>query len=317
MKIFNDIYNIIENSSSIGVVAHKNPDGDTVCSALALVLALSKRGKIAELICDDVIDPKLNIIPRIELFNLRALLSYDTVIVVDSSDISRIGESSKLLPRAKHTISIDHHKTHEKFTEISYLQEASSNCENVYNFISEHYNEYIDATIAEILFAGIITDTGGFGNSSVNSDSHAIASQLLKFNFDSNKIYYHFIKANTYDTFMLKMRSLSKTMFFADRQIAVVVFSQEDFKNTNTNMQNTSGLLYDIINIEEVKIAVGISEVKDKNFKISLRTKGNADAATIAQYFGGGGHTRAAGFVRNGYVENVIDEILKVCADNL
>lgn len=317
MKIFNDIAKILNNSEKIGVVAHINPDGDAVSSALALVLLLKKIGKAAELICDDKLDPKLNILPCIELFNKRELMSYDTVVAVDSSDIDRIGNASKLLNSAKNTIAIDHHITHVKFTETTLVKQTSSTAEIIYEFLKECYKEYIDDNIAEILFTGLITDTGGFGNSSVNSDSHRVASELLNYNFDSNKIYYHYIKAHTYNTFKLKMTALSKTQFFAEKQIAFVVFSKEDYELTDTTMQNTSSLLYDVINIEDVKIAVSISEVKEKNYKISVRTKGNTNASNIALTFGGGGHPNASGFVHNGYIENVIDDILKVCVDNL
>ncbi len=317
MKAYRTAADIINSSNSIGVISHKNPDGDTVCSALALVLVLRKLGKTAELVCDDVLDPKLDILPRIELYNQRALTTYETVIVVDSSDIERIGEAGKLLSRARNTIAFDHHITHVKYTQNCIVRDRSSTCEIIFDFIKECFSEHMDNTIAEILFAGLITDTGGFGNSSVTAATHAAAAELLDYKFDSNRIYYHFIKAHTYATFKLKMAVLSKAMFFAEKRIAIVVFSKQDFSTTNTDLTNTSGLLYDIINIDEVSIAVAVSEVSDKNYKISVRTKGAADAAAIALAFGGGGHAKASGFVRNGYIENVIDDILKVCADNL
>ncbi len=315
-NIHQQIYSVLKKSKSIGVISHINPDGDTVCSALALVIVLNKMGKVAELICDDILDPKLAVVPCIELFNKQSCKEYDTVISVDSSDITRLGNAARLLNRAKTTISIDHHKTHKKFTDILYLSSKSSTSEMVFDFLVDCYADKIDDTIAEILYTGIITDSGGFGNSSVTADTHKAASELLKYDFDSDKVYYHYIKELTYNTFNLKMIALSKTLFFEKKQIAIVVFSKEDFEATNTSIHNTSGLLYDIINIDTVKVAAAISEVGDKNYKISLRSK-DIDAANIALTFGGGGHRKAAGFTHNGYIENVIDDILKVCIDNL
>lgn len=317
MKTYNSIEKIVSDASSIGVFSHKNPDGDTVASALALVLVFRKLGKKAELVCDDALDPKLAILPKIELYNSRDINTYDAAIAVDCSELERLGGAMKLFRNAKNKVAIDHHITHVRFANVTLLEERSSTAEIVFDFLKTCYPSYIDSEIAEILFAGIITDSGGFGNSSVNSATHLAAAELLNYGFDADRIYYHFIKAHTYDTFRLKMIALPKTMFFASRQIAVVFFSQKDFKETNTDIQNTSGLLYDVINIEDVVIAVSVSEVGDKNFKISVRTKGNADAARIALAFGGGGHKRAAGFIRNGHIENVIDDIVKVCADNL
>lgn len=317
MKTYDAISKLVLSAETIGVFSHRNPDGDTVASALALVLAFRKAGKKAELICDDTLDMKLAVLPSIELYNAREFDTYDTVIAVDCSELERLGGAAKIFKRAKHTIAIDHHVTHVRFAKVTLLEQRSSTAEIVFDYLKADFGAHIDSVIAELLYAGIITDTGGFGNSSVDSKTHAAAAELLKYDFDSDKVYYHFIKAHTLNTFRLKMSALPKTLFFADNQIAVVVFSKKQFDQTDTDIQNTSGLLHDVINIEGVTIAVAISEAGNKHYKVSVRTKGDANASAIALFFGGGGHKKAAGFVKNGHIENVIDDIVKVCADNL
>lgn len=66
-----------------------------------------------------------------------------------------------------------------------------------------------------------------------------------------------------------------------------------------------------------MEVAFAVSEVKDKNFKVSIRTKDYADASDIASAFGGGGHLRAAGCRLNGYYEDVVDKLLKAARDRM
>ena len=64
-------------------------------------------------------------------------------------------------------------------------------------------------------------------------------------------------------------------------------------------------------------IAVSIAEVGDKKFKISFRTKQYVNAAICAKCFGGGGHIRAAGCRKFGYLEDVYAEVLAVAKERL
>jgi phosphoesterase RecJ-like protein len=50
-------------------------------------------------------------------------------------------------------------------------------------------------------------------------------------------------------------------------------------------------------------------EIKKDTFRISLRSKGGANAAFIAEHFGGGGHLHAAGFTVSGKYDRLIREI--------
>lgn len=60
-----------------------------------------------------------------------------------------------------------------------------------------------------------------------------------------------------------------------------------------------------------------MSEVGDKYYKVSIRTKAPYDASSIAVTFGGGGHERAAGCRLSGYYEDVVDKLLKSARDEI
>ena len=70
------------------------------------------------------------------------------------------------------------------------------------------------------------------------------------------------------------------------------------------------------MDIETTQVAICILEVKDKQFKISFRSKGT-DVNEIAGIFGGGGHILASGCMINGYYEDVIDKLVFACKQRI
>ena len=55
-------------------------------------------------------------------------------------------------------------------------------------------------------------------------------------------------------------------------------------------------------------------ELEFQVFKVSLRSKSRVDVSRVAQYFGGGGHVRAAGLTMKGTVHDVITNVLEQIA---
>ena len=62
---------------------------------------------------------------------------------------------------------------------------------------------------------------------------------------------------------------------------------------------------------EGVEVAVFMYELKQNEFKVSLRSKEKIDVSKIAQYFGGGGHKKASGFTMAGTPFDVLNNLSK------
>ena len=110
---------------------------------------------------------------------------------------------------------------------------------------------------------------------------------------------------------------MSKCRFFEDGKIAIITFLTSDFESTGTETSDTEGIISSAIDVDGVEVAFAVSEVKDKNFKVSVRTKNYVDASDVAGEFGGGGHEKAAGCRLNGYYEDVVDKLVKAARDRL
>ena len=100
-------------------------------------------------------------------------------------------------------------------------------------------------------------------------------------------------------------------------KIGIISFLKKDFDETNCDNSSTEGMVNNIINVIGVRVAVAISEVREQNFKVSIRTGEDVDSSKIALMFGGGGHKNAAGFRVNGYYEDVVEKILKAVRDEI
>jgi len=61
--------------------------------------------------------------------------------------------------------------------------------------------------------------------------------------------------------------------------------------------------------IKGIEMILFFKEMAEDTFRISIRSKGKANAAAIAESFDGGGHVHAAGFTAFGRYERLIKEV--------
>lgn len=306
----------INRAKTISLYCHTNPDGDTLGSALALYFALAGKGKTVDVYCDTAISSKYRRLTGSEIIVFPDKRVHDLAIAVDCSDLGRLGDAMKSYLCAKSQIAIDHHKSHEKFADFSLLDSnASATAEIVYKLLKQL--KALDDKSAKLLFGAIVSDSGCFSYSNTTPETHRIACELLEYSFDAPQVIYDTYKRTTVNRFNLKNRVLSKCRFFEDSSIALIVFSSEDFKATDTDASDTEGIISEALDIDSVKVAFAVSEMGNKNYKLSIRTKDNIDASDCARVFGGGGHKNAAGCRVNGYLEDIVDKLLKIAKDRM
>jgi phosphoesterase RecJ-like protein len=61
--------------------------------------------------------------------------------------------------------------------------------------------------------------------------------------------------------------------------------------------------------IQGVEMVMFFKEMGPETFRVSLRSKGSANAARVAEHFGGGGHVHASGFTVHGPYEKLVREV--------
>lgn len=313
---YQSVINEIQKANTIAIISHINPDGDTVGSSLAIYTALKMYGKKPYIFCDDPIVGKISILSGNENYNTQKLSKYDLSISVDCADMERMGESISEFRKGRRKLVIDHHKTNRRYGDINLLDINAAACAQVVTFLLDQMN-LLNDEVAKLLYSGLVTDSGGFSFSSVSQNTMLAASILLKYDIKAHELCEHFLKKIKMNIYKLKSRVLEKAKFYDNDTIGIITFRQSDFEATGTDSSCTEGIINNIINIIGIKVAVSISEVADKSFKVSIRTGEDVDASQIAIMFGGGGHKNAAGLRINGFYEDVVDKILKAVRDEI
>src|SRR5437667_10108725 len=105
------IWQVIDNAPVLTAVTHKDADGDTLGSALALALALEPMGKSVPVLSSPPVPQAWWFLPGFERVNQPSAPPDTPVFIFDASDPSRAGTYASLVTQAKVVVNIDHHGT--------------------------------------------------------------------------------------------------------------------------------------------------------------------------------------------------------------
>lgn len=313
---YGELSKIIRESETVSLFMHVNPDGDCVCSALAMYAFLKKLNKTAHCFAPGVgtrdIPEKLLFLPYMGNINAeKPLARYDLAIAVDVGDPGRLGtDCCKIFLKSKISAVIDHHCEYKDFAAVTVREsDSASTTQIIFKIFAEINGSLIDADIASLLYAGLVTDSGSFSFEMTSSETHLIASELLKYGIDSSEINRKVSRDMPPEVFRLKHRILNKAEIFEDG-IALIMFTESDFRETGTTARDTEDIINELLNIRGMKVAISVSEIKNNRFKVSFRSRGETDVSCCAKCFGGGGHFHASGCRINGCLEDVRSKLL-------
>ena len=105
-------------------------------------------------------------------------------------------------------------------------------------------------------------------------------------------------------------RSL-RSMLIMDRQCVVSVIRKSSMEFFHAEPSDLEGVVSILRQTKGVEVAIFLHETDTREYKVSLRSKGKVNVSSIAQYFGGGGHVRAAGVTMKGSAHDVINNLLR------
>ena len=170
-------------ADNILLLCHKNPDGDTVGSAMALCHVLKSLGKTAAVLCADPI-PSRYAYMQLCLFE-EGDFEPHFVVAVDVAGIQLFGDSETVQKYAQRVdLCIDHHTSNSGYAASLLLDgEAAATAELMYDMFSE-MGAPITPLVADCLYTGLSTDTGCFQYSNTTADTHRVAAALMDTGID-------------------------------------------------------------------------------------------------------------------------------------
>ena len=290
-----NIKNEMLKAEKIIILTHESPDGDAIGSSMAMYLALKNLGKNPDVIIPEI--PKVfNFMPGInEVKSESNVDKYDLAIALDCGDIKRLNGFSKYFEEAERTIVIDHHSGNTMFGHYNYVDPVSPATAQILAMMFDYYEIEITKEIGTCLITGIITDTGGFKYSSVNSDTFDFAARLLENGVNISSVYENVMQKVSLSRFNLTKIAVNRLELLENGKIAFTYVTLEDEEMVGAENGDHEGIVEQGRSIEGVEISVFLRET-EKGYKTSLRANGDSkvNVADICMIFGGGGHIRAA-----------------------
>lgn len=306
----------IEQSDSIVIVGHVNPDGDTVGAGLALLLGLEKKypDKKIDFVLQDNVPKNIAFLKgcdKIKKIEDVIASNYNLAIFVDSATTERVGKVMELIGDI-FKINIDHHISNPRYGDINVVKDISSTSEIMYSLLKD-LNIEISLEMGEALYLGLVNDTGNFAHSNVTDKTFLVASELMKLGVNNNKIVNDFFKTKSYERMKVLGKALSEMVFVEEKKLMYFYLSDKSLKELNAVKDDMEGIVEELINYAGSEVSLFLREEESGKIKGSLRSKHDIDVNRIAGIFGGGGHIKAAGFT----TELSPQEIIKKVVENL
>ena len=230
------------------------------------------------------------------------LNNFDLIITLDCGSLDRTGMGPEIKNRKPNQILIefDHHLKTEGSTDIEIRNpKAAATVEVLYDFIQVN-NIKINKKIATCILAGLITDTGNFIFPSTSPKTIQIASQMLRYGLNINKITKKALQNKDLQGLKLWGEIINNLQVNHKYNLAIAVLSQEKIKQYQAREDTLEGIASLLGNIKGIKAALFLRQEQAGSIKGSLRTNTNFNVAKLAQILGGGGHKKAAGFCLKG-----------------
>jgi phosphoesterase RecJ-like protein len=300
---FEKLKNIVLSNSSFLLTTHVNPDADAFGSEIAFYNLLKKLGKKVYIINHSSLPYNMeifnidNVIQKYdEVLHKNIFNEVDVIVALDFNRADRTVSMEKAIRKSnKLKICIDHHQDPEEFVDHQFIDtDYCATGQIIYDFIYHTKIVELDFNIAEPLYAAIMTDTGSFRFDRTTSEVHIIIAELLKLGVNPEQVYDKLYDQSKFSKVKLLGRALNSINLLADNKIGYMTITQKDFEELCAIESDTENFVNYNLSIENVVLGILFIELKN-GFKVSFRSKGNIPVNKLANEFGGGGHTNAAG----------------------
>jgi phosphoesterase RecJ-like protein len=306
------------------IVTHFKPDADALGSSLGLAGYLRKKGHQVKVITPSDYPDFLAWMPgnsEVLIFQKEKakmaegyIRDSDVVFCLDFSSLKRINDLGEMIAASSSKkVLIDHHLEPENFADFEQWDvTAASTAELVFDLIYQLGDDHlIDGDIANCLYAGLMTDTGGFRHPNTTHKVFLTASELVAKGADPSGVSKLIYDTNTLERLRLMGFVLSEKLnVLPEYRTAYITLSAEELKKYGSQTGDTEGLVNFGLSIKGIRLSVMISDRRD-NIKLSFRSLGDFSVNDLARkHFDGGGHRNAAGGQTNLTLEQTLKKFL-------
>jgi phosphoesterase RecJ-like protein len=329
MKNLQEFSQLMAQPKNVVIVTHFKPDADALGSSLGLAGYLKAKGHQVKVIAPSDYPEFLNWMPGnkdVFVMDKRSpekvktaselVSKADVIFCLDFSSLNRIDALEEPVRNSQAVkVLIDHHLEPENFAAFSqWTTQSASTAGLIFELIEELGEKHlISADIANCLYAGLMTDTGGFRHNNTRQNEFLIASELVRAGANP-----HEVAKNIYDTNSIERLKLTgyvlseKLKVLPEYRTAYITLTAQELSKFGSQTGDTEGLVNYGLSIKNIKLSVFIYD-RGEEIKLSLRSLGTFSVNEMARkHFDGGGHRNASGGMSQLSMEKTIEKFLSI-----
>lgn len=308
--MFDTAISTISVANHIVIIQGENPDGDSLGSSLALEELLSEQGKTVTMYCAIDMPKYLRYVAGWDRVTNDFPRDADLAIIVDTAAEALL-EKALATPGVRHfleshpVIVLDHHGENDDETaqnDLSFSHEfvMSGTAPATGELIAELARAAdwkITPEAARSLYTSIASDTLGLTTEATTPETFQTVADLVKLGakpYEIESLRREYMRKPA-DILRYKGELIERIEYLLDGKLAIVHIPWEDIQEYSDRYNPSVLVLDEMRLVEGVEVACAIKTYPDGKLTGKLRCN-TPVAADIAGYFGGGGHSYAAGF---------------------
>ncbi|WP_240519284.1 DHH family phosphoesterase [Amycolatopsis antarctica] len=313
---------MLSGARDVTLLGHVRPDADALGSALALGRVLARRGAVVRVSVGEPermpetlawLDAGDLFVPASKLPEAESLL-----VALDSASERRLGPLACRVDdrRAEGgaVLVVDHHAGNTRFGTHHVVDETAEATALLVLRLIDAMGEPLDEHIATCLYAGLVTDTGGFRRA--RPEIHAVAARLLAAGADPEEVSRRIVDDHPFAWLPMLAAVLGEARLLPDAAggLGVVHTAVPLAVAATVRAEEVEGVINVIRTTREADVAVVLKEASGGQWSVSLRSQGGVDVSAAARELGGGGHRRAAGCTVTGELTAARERVLVAVA---
>lgn len=305
---------LLESGRRFLLTGHRNPDGDSLGSALALALALKDAGKEARVVMRDPWPTAYAGLPGLSDVTVSDSLpadwpaGWDAILVLECPEKERPGFENLMAGRV---VNVDHHPGNTRYGAVNLVDLPAAAVGEIVADLLDRLSWPVTPGIAENLWVSLVSDTGSFRYSNTTPRALALGARLVAAGVDPGDVGERLFDSRPVAALRLEALVLGTLELHDSGRVATLLLPRAFFDRTGASPADSENLVNRARSVEGVRAAALLREGDAPGeVRGSLRSKGTVDVRSVAARLGGGGHRNAAGCRLEGPLEAARDRLV-------
>jgi bifunctional oligoribonuclease and PAP phosphatase NrnA len=304
---------VLDGATDVTLLAHVHPDADALGSALALGLALHRRGVRVRVSFGEP-DAAPESLRDLDVAGLVVPASAvpaepELLVALDAGSAARLGPLAGRVRTAGRVLVIDHHASNTRFGDHHLVDDTAEATAVLVLSLLDELGVELDLHIARCLYAGLVTDTRCFRFA--RPQTHAVAARLLATGLRPEAETRALMDTHPFGWLGMLSSVLKRARLepLAARGLGLVHTTVLLADSARLRSEEVESVVDLVRTTAEAEVAAVLKQVGERRWSASLRAKQYLDVGFAATLMGGGGHRLASGFTAEGSAEEVLNAL--------